>query len=178
MRLKGVKKQPRVYGPTLMLHVLKAAASQCLPVGFYGSVPEVLKSLVNRMRLRFPSLQIVYTCSPPFRPMTAQEDAEIIRAVRTAGVRILFVGLGCPRQERWIDAHRGKIAAVMIGVGAAFDFHAGFKRQAPAWMQARGLEWLFRLLQEPRRLWKRYLFKNSRFVALALADLFHLSGKQ
>jgi N-acetylglucosaminyldiphosphoundecaprenol N-acetyl-beta-D-mannosaminyltransferase len=140
-------------------------------VGFFGSTPEVLGVLTARMQQRFPGLKVSYTFSPPFRPLTVREDAEIIKDIRDSGVRILFVGLGCPKQERWVDAHRETVKAVMVAVGAAFDFHAGIKCQAPAWMQRAGLEWLFRLLHEPGRLWKRYLHNNPRFIILALREL-------
>lgn len=171
LRLKGNRRQERVYGPTLMLHVLDAAAGAGIPVGFFGGRPEVLEALTARMQARFPALRVVYAFSPPFRPLTDEEDEQVVAAIRASGARILFVGLGCPKQERWMDAHRERIPAVMLAVGAAFDFHAGAKRQAPAWMQRRGLEWLFRLFQEPGRLWKRYLYTNPRFIFLAAGDL-------
>lgn len=177
MRLKGQKDQQRVYGPTLMLHVLEAAARENIPVGFYGGKPEVLETLVSKMQARYAGLNVAYSCSPPFGELSRDEDAEIIRKINLSGTRILFVGLGCPKQEIWMAEHRGKVNAVMLGVGAAFDFHAGVKPQAPVWMQRLGLEWLFRLLTEPRRLWKRYLYHNPRFVILAIADLLGLSQK-
>ncbi len=171
LRLKGYPEQQRVYGPTLMLHVLEAAARENVPVGFYGSSPEVLQSLFANIQDRFPNLKIDYFFSPPFREISEKEDFEIVKDINTSSVRILFIGLGCPKQERWMAEHRGKIKAVMIGVGAAFDFHAGVKPQAPLWMQKIGLEWLFRLSTEPRRLWRRYLYHNPRFVFLAILDL-------
>jgi N-acetylglucosaminyldiphosphoundecaprenol N-acetyl-beta-D-mannosaminyltransferase len=174
MRLKGQKDQQRVYGPTLMLHVLEAAAREAVPVGFYGSSPEVLQSLSARLQAQFPNLKIVYSFSPPFREINQEEDGQIIENIHTSGACILFVGLGCPKQENWMAEHRGKINAVMLGVGAAFDFHAGVKSQAPSWMQKIGLEWLYRLVTEPRRLWRRYLYHNPRFVFLAILDLFGL----
>ncbi len=171
LRLKGHPDQQRVYGPTLMLHVLEAAARENVTVGFYGSSPEVLQSLLPRMRERFPGLQMVYSFSPPFQEMSQEEDEEIVKRINASSARILFVGLGCPKQEKWMADHRGKINAVMLGVGAAFDFHAGLKSQAPAWMQKIGLEWFYRLVTEPRRLWRRYLYHNPRFVFLAVLDL-------
>jgi len=113
----------------------------------------------------------VYSEAPPFRPLSPAEDEEVVRAVRTSGARILFVGLGCPKQERWIASHRGRINAVMLGVGAAFEFLAKTKPQAPGWMQASGLEWAFRFATEPRRLWKRYAKHNPRFVILMLLQV-------
>ena len=174
MRAKGHHRQSRVYGPTLMLHVLEAAARENLPVGFYGSKPEALDALIKRMQARYESLRVVFSCSPPFREMSQEEDLEIIEQINQSGAKILFVGLGCPKQEIWMAEHCGKVRAVMIGVGAAFDFHAGIKPQAPPWMQKFGLEWLFRLFTEPHRLWKRYLYHNPRFLVLAVADLLGL----
>jgi N-acetylglucosaminyldiphosphoundecaprenol N-acetyl-beta-D-mannosaminyltransferase len=174
MRLKGVRGQQRVYGPTLMLHVLESAVREKIPVGFYGGTPQVLDQLIKRMQSRYDGLNVSFSYSPPFRIMTPEEDAALTEQIERSGTRILFVGLGCPRQEIWMAGHRGKINAVMIGVGAAFDFHAGAKAQAPRWMQRLGLEWLFRLLSEPGRLWKRYLYHNPRFVVLAIADLLGL----
>lgn len=171
MRLKGQRNQQRVYGPTLMLNVLAMAARENIPVGFYGGAPHVLDTLVERMKERFNGLNVVYSYSPPFRELSPQEKEEVVGNIDRSGVRILFVGLGCPKQEIWMAEHRGKVHAVMLGVGAAFDFHSGVKSQAPSWMQSLGLEWLFRLLTEPRRLWKRYLYHNSRFIFLAIADL-------
>ncbi len=171
LRLKGHRTQQRVYGPTLMLHVLKMAEHENIPVGFYGGEPDVLELLVKRMQDRFPKLNVAYAFSPPFRTLSPDEDDEICQAIRKSGLRILFVGLGCPKQERWMAEHSDRVSAVMIGVGVAFDFHAGAINQAPAWMQQMGLEWFYRFSQEPVRLWKRYLILNPRFVMLALADL-------
>lgn len=178
MRLKGQRAQQRVYGPTLMLHVLEAAAREDLPVGFYGSSPLVLQSLSERMSQRFPGLKIAYSFSPPYSGMGNSEDQSIVEEINASGARILFIGLGCPKQEIWMAEHRGKINAVMLGVGAAFDFHAGVKPQAPAWLQRLGLEWLFRLLTEPRRLWRRYLIHNYRFAFLAMKDLLQYAARR
>ena len=177
MRLKGERAQQRVYGPTLMLCVLEAAAQHGVPVGFYGGRPDVLRSLVKRMQERFDGLNAAFAVSPPFAAMSNKEDADLVEQINRSGIRILFVGLGCPKQEIWMAQHRGRVNAVMLGVGAAFDFHAGVKPQAPPWMQGIGLEWLFRLSTEPGRLWKRYLYHNPRFVALAIADLLGLMRK-
>lgn len=174
IRLKGQRNQSRVYGPTLMLHILEAAAREIIPVGFYGSQPDVLEELIKHMQMRYEGLKIAYSFSPPFRELSPKEDLAIIEQVNQSGTRILFIGLGCPKQEYWMAEHRGKVNAVMIGVGAAFDFHAGVKPQAPVWMQRIGLEWLFRLANEPRRLWRRYLYHNPRFMVLAIADLLGL----
>jgi len=172
MRRLGAPGQERVYGPQLMIKLIEASAQNSIPIGFYGSSPQVLENLVNRIKKDYHSIEIAYSFSPPFRPLSDEEEARIVNEINSAGVRILFVGLGCPKQERWMAQHRGKICAIMIGVGAAFDFYAGAKPQAPVWMQKRGVEWLYRLLQEPRRLWKRYLYHNPRFLVLAIYQLF------
>jgi len=174
MRLLGKKDQERVYGPELTLRVLKAAVEEGIPVGFYGSSPEVLENLVSNVKRRYTGLRVVYAYSPPYRELSAQEEEEVVRSIRESRAKILFVGLGCPKQERWMANHKGKIDAVMVGVGAAFDFHAGHVRQAPPWMQRMGLEWLFRLIMEPGRLWKRYVKHNPRFLALAALQLIGL----
>ena len=172
LRSRGFKNQERVYGPTLMLKVLEQAEVESIPVGFYGGKPEVLDALVAKMRGLFPHLNVVYTKSPWFGEIPNAEDQSTVNQITQSGVRILFVGLGCPKQENWMHAHRGLVKAVMIGVGAAFDFHAGTLKQAPPWMQKSGLEWLFRLSREPARLWKRYLLLNPRFVILSLVEQF------
>jgi N-acetylglucosaminyldiphosphoundecaprenol N-acetyl-beta-D-mannosaminyltransferase len=171
LRRLGIRDAERVYGPDLMPSVLEAAARSGVPVGLYGGSAEVLARLVERLTARFPSLNIAYSESPPFREPTPDEDLRTVNALAGAGVRILFVGLSTPKQERWMYSHRGRVDAVMLGVGAAFDFLAGAKPQAPRWMQRRGLEWLFRLTTEPRRLWRRYLGQNPRFAILALAQV-------
>jgi len=164
LRALGLPEASRVYGPTLLPHVRERAAHYGLPVGFYGGTPEVLARLQERLRAELPRLRIAFAHAPPFRAATRAEDADVVAAIEDAGVRILFVGLGCPKQERWMSAHRDRLGCTMVGVGAAFDFLAGTKPQAPAWMQDRGLEWLFRLASEPRRLWRRYLWHNPRFL--------------
>jgi N-acetylglucosaminyldiphosphoundecaprenol N-acetyl-beta-D-mannosaminyltransferase len=174
MRLRGVRRQERVYGPTLMMKVIDAAARQGVPVGLYGSTPQALGLLIESLRDKCPGLTVAYSFSPPFGPLSPDEDRQVVEDLNRSGARILFVGLGCPKQERWMAEHRDRIDAVMIGVGAAFDFHAGRISQAPRWIQTLGLEWLFRLAVEPRRLWRRYLYHNPRFVILAIADLLGL----
>ena len=166
LRLFGVAGATRVYGPTLTVHVLERAALVGVPVGFYGASPEVVARMLDVCQQRFAELRVAYAHSPPFRQLTAEEDGEVVREINRSGARILFVGLGCPKQERWMASHKDSVNAVMLGVGAAFDFLAGVKPQAPAWMQRVGLEWLFRLATEPRRLWWRYAYHNPRFVAL------------
>lgn len=171
LRKLGHLYQERVYGPELTSRVCAEAARRGVPVGFYGGYPEALEALVRNLRASFPGLRVVYAYSPPFRPLTPEEDERVTEEINASGTRILFVGLGCPKQERWMAEHKGRVRAVMLGVGAAFDFHAGRVRQAPAWMQKIGLEWLFRLSQEPKRLWRRYLRHNPRFLLLAFLEL-------
>lgn len=167
LRGLGCTKQPRVYGPELTLHVCEAAAQAGVPVGLYGGSEATLARLVQELTLRYPGLKIVYSHSPPFRKLTSVEETDILKAIRASGCRILFVGLGCPKQEQWMAHQRGNIPAVMLGVGAAFDFISGQKPRPFRWMQRMGLEWLFRWCTEPRRLFYRYAYHNPRFVALA-----------
>ena len=171
LRLLGVRRATRVYGPTLTPMVAALAARAKIPVGFYGGTPEVLERLHANLLRDLPDLDIVYSWPPPFRALTKEEEDGVARDIRASGARIVFVGLGTPKQEQWMVRHRGSLDAVMLGVGAAFDFIAGQKRQAPRWMQERGLEWLFRLVTEPKRLWRRYLYSNPRFVGLFAAQL-------
>lgn len=171
LRRLGYPEQQRVYGPDLTLYVAREAAASAVPVGLYGSSPETLRDFQQFLAREFPGIQVKYAYSPPFRELTADEDARVVDEIASSGVRILFVGLGCPKQERWMAAHIHRLDVVMLGVGVAFDFHAGKKAQAPGWMQRIGLEWLFRLLTEPRRLWYRYLYHNPRFIFLAMLQL-------
>jgi len=167
LRAIGIADASRVYGPDLTLSLLQAANEKHLAVGFYGGSPEALEGFLAAVRRHFPNVNVVYAYSPPFRSLSLQEDAKVVRDICSSGVRILFVGLGCPKQEQWVSTHRGSIPAVMIGVGAAFDFLSGAKPQAPKWMQRNGLEWLFRFATEPRRLFWRYTRQNPRFVFFA-----------
>jgi len=164
LRRLGVAGATRVYGPSLLPTVCARAEARGIPIGLYGGVPEVLDALRTELRRRFPQLLIPFAWSPPFRKLAPEEEGGIREAIAASGVRILFVGLGCPRQEQWMAAQREALSCVLVGVGAAFDFLAGAKAQAPAWIQDAGLEWLFRLASEPRRLWRRYLVGNSRFL--------------
>jgi N-acetylglucosaminyldiphosphoundecaprenol N-acetyl-beta-D-mannosaminyltransferase len=164
LRLLGIKGAERVYGPALTPAVCKEASKRGIPVGFYGGSEAVLKRMIENLRSRFPGLKVAYAFSPPFRRLTDEEDKRVVYEINSSGARILFVGLGCPKQEWWMAEHVDRVRAVMIGVGAAFDFIAGVKPQAPSWMQNMGLEWFFRLITEPRRLWKRYLYHGPRFV--------------
>jgi len=170
LRLLGVPGASRVYGPDLTPLVCEEAARRGVPVGFYGGQDDVLDDLEVTLTQRYPGLRIAYRWSPPFRPLTAEEEAKVTDDLVRSGARVLFVGLGTPKQERWMADHKG-LPMVMLGVGAAFDFLSGRKRQAPRALQGLGLEWLYRLVREPRRLWRRYLYRNPRFVALFAAQL-------
>jgi N-acetylglucosaminyldiphosphoundecaprenol N-acetyl-beta-D-mannosaminyltransferase len=178
LRLLGQGDATRVYGPDLTPILLESAAAAQIPVGFYGGSPEVLGKLIEVVRRRFGGVQIAYSYSPPFRPLSAEEDRGVVEEINRSGARILFVGLNTPKQDYWMAAHKGRVQAVMVGVGAAFDFLAGTKSQAPRWMMRHGLEWLFRLATEPRRLWKRYLKHNPRFVVLFALQLLGLKPRQ
>ena len=175
MSLCQRRKQCQIRGPALTMKLLEVASKQVLKVGFYGASPETLENLVNNLQQMFPRLDIAFAYSPPFRAPTAEENGQVAEKVNNAGVQILFVGLGCPKQEIWMASQKGKVHAVMIGVGQAFDIHAGTLAEAPGWMQTLGMEWFFRFICEPRRLWKRYLKNNPRFVVLAMRQL--LRGK-
>ena len=165
MNLLGARElKDRVYGPTLTLKVCEQAAANELPVFLYGSTAEVLERLSRNLKTKVPGLVIAGMQADRFRDATPEEDELDIRAISASGARIVLVGRGCPRQEKWVAAHLGKIHAPMIAVGAAFDFHAGTLPQAPRILQDYGLEWLFRLIQEPKRLWRRYLILNPLFV--------------
>ena len=171
----GKQPQERVSGPDLTWALLGRCEQEALPVYFFGSSRETLGLLAERLVSAFPKLKVAGYEAPPFRPITAAEDAESIERINASGAGLVFVGLGCPKQEHWMLAHRGKVHAVMLGVGAAFDFHAGTVSRAPDWMRANGLEWLHRLVSEPRRLWKRYLVTNTLFIAGAARQL--LTGR-
>jgi N-acetylglucosaminyldiphosphoundecaprenol N-acetyl-beta-D-mannosaminyltransferase len=177
-RLQGNEGARQVRGPSLMPMLMKHAETENLRVGLLGGRPEVLEAIVNRAAKEFPRLNVAYKTSPPFRPLTEQENVDIAEAINATGVQILFVGLGCPKQERWMATNRDKINAVMIGVGAAFDLYAGNIREAPAVMSKLGLEWMFRLMQEPRRLFSRYLLVNPRFVWLATRQLIRSQNRE
>ncbi|WP_019587696.1 WecB/TagA/CpsF family glycosyltransferase, partial [Deinococcus apachensis] len=171
LKLLGVRDAERVYGPTLTLHVCEAAAKAGVPIGLYGGTPESLGDFRAFLERQFPGIQVACTIAPPFRPLTPEEDAEDVRQILASGARILFVGIGCPKQEWWMYRHRDRLPLTMLGVGAAFDFHSGRVRQAPGAMQRLGLEWLFRLAMEPRRLWKRYARQNPRFLLMFARQL-------
>jgi N-acetylglucosaminyldiphosphoundecaprenol N-acetyl-beta-D-mannosaminyltransferase len=172
LRTLGATEQQRVYGPTLMLHLCESAAKKGHRVFLYGGRQECLNDLRVRLEQRFPGLQIVGSFSPPFRPLTHEENESVRDRIRESRADLVFVGISTPKQERWMYENREALpGVVMIGVGAAFDFHAGRVRQAPAWIQRNGLEWLFRLVMEPARLWRRYLLVTPRFLPLWVLQL-------
>ena len=166
LRSLGVRDANQVRGADLTARVVELAAREGIPIGLYGGTPDLLETFARILERRYPGVRVVCRIAPPFRPLTPEEDEAVTGEILSSGARILFVGIGCPKQERWMEAHKERIPAVMLGVGAAFDFHTGRVRQAPGWMQVAGLEWLFRLLMDPRRLWKRYARHNPRFVLL------------
>ena len=171
LRKLGFPKQQRINGPDLMWTYCEKAEKTGQKIFFYGSTNDVLSKLETQLRKHFPKLQIAGMHSPPFRELTEAENSEIDNMLNASKANIIFVGLGCPRQERWMFEHRGKINAVMLGVGAAFNYHAGTIKRAPIWMQNNGLEWLHRLAADPLRLWKRYLFSNPIFIIAITAQL-------
>ncbi len=171
-RLRGFAAAQRVYGPDLMLAVCRASAPQGLRHYFYGGAPGVPKQLGSALAGRFPGLRVAGAHSPPFRDLSESELREVAHRINASTPDILWVGLSTPKQERWIAAVRHLLQVpIAVTVGAAFDFHTGRLRQAPAWVQRAGLEWAFRLAVEPRRLWRRYSRNNPRFVALAARQL-------
>jgi exopolysaccharide biosynthesis WecB/TagA/CpsF family protein len=161
----------RVYGPELMIRLCRHAAKHGIKVYLYGSTREVVEALTENLSAQLPHLEIVGAEPSLFRPLTAHEDKQLVRRINDSGAGLLFVGLGCPRQEIFAAEHRHTIKAVQMCVGAAFDFHAGNKSMAPRWLQDHGLEWLYRLTQEPGRLWRRYLFTNTTFCLLCMRRL-------
>jgi N-acetylglucosaminyldiphosphoundecaprenol N-acetyl-beta-D-mannosaminyltransferase len=163
----GHARATRVYGPDLMARFCEHAATTGTSMYLYGGrTPAALELLETRLRARFPGLTIAGGFSPPFRELSAQEEQDAIAAIDASGAQVVWVGTGQPKQEKWMLAMRPRLAApLLVGVGAAFDFHAGLVQQAPGWMQRNGLEWAYRLAREPRRLWRRYARYNPRFVA-------------
>ena len=177
MRLLGVQRQTRVYGPFLMRHCLRRAVDQNLSIGLLGGAPDVLDKLIYNLRKEFSTLRIVYNYSPPYRALSFEESLGIKTDIAAASPDILFVGLGCPKQERWMAEHAMSLNTVMIGVGAAFDFYAGTLEMAPPVLQRFGLEWAFRLAKEPKRLLGRYAKHNPRFMVAFLRQLVSRKGR-
>lgn len=172
--LYNVNLADRVYGPTLTLKVCAQAAQEKLPIYLYGSRTEVLQMLIQRLQTQFPNLIIAGAQPSQFRQITREEQLAIATTIANSGATMVFVGLGCPRQEVWAYEHRHLLSMPILAVGAAFDFHAGTLPQAPAKLQRLGLEWAFRLVQEPRRLWRRYMLLNPLYLALFAMQFFRL----
>lgn len=171
LRREGFSEQQRINGPDLTWRYLQVAEQLGQSVFFYGSTQDTLDRLMVTIKDSFPKLKIVGMESPPYRELSAEEDQAYVDQINQSGANVLFVGLGCPKQEAWMAAHRGRIKAVMLGVGAAFDYHAGTIQRAPVWMQKIGMEWFHRLLSEPRRLFKRYTVTNSIFIYRMIKNL-------
>jgi N-acetylglucosaminyldiphosphoundecaprenol N-acetyl-beta-D-mannosaminyltransferase len=171
LRKLGFAGQARINGPDLMWRYCARAAETGQPMFLYGGSAGTLELLQLRLLEQFPGLQFAGAYSPPFRPLTTAEDAAVVERINASGASVVWVSLGCPKQELWMAAHRGRIHAVMVGVGAAFEYHAGTLPRAPLWMQNAGLEWLHRVVSEPRRLWRRYLVTNTLFVWGAFRQL-------
>jgi N-acetylglucosaminyldiphosphoundecaprenol N-acetyl-beta-D-mannosaminyltransferase len=172
VRRLGYSAQRRISGPDLMWRYLAEAENLGQVVYFFGSTEPTLQKLRIAIQREFPSLVIGGAYSPPFRDATVEEDEAQVAAINRSGAHVVFVGLGCPKQEHWMAEHRGRVNAVMLGVGAAFDFHAGTVKRAPLWFQKYGMEWLYRLLSEPRRLFRRYLVTNTLFMLGISRQLF------
>lgn len=164
LRRFGCAVQERINGPDLMWKYLAEAERLGQSVFFYGSTQKTLSRLQKRLAANFPRLQVSGMHSPPFRSLSEEEDEAEVNMINRSGANVVFVGLGCPKQEKWMAAHRGRVNAVMIGVGAAFDYHSGTVKRAPLWWQRNGLEWLYRLGSDPQRLLKRYMVTNTLFV--------------
>ncbi|TCS37164.1 WecB/TagA/CpsF family glycosyltransferase [Reinekea marinisedimentorum] len=164
-KLLGQKQADQVRGQDIMNALCALSGEENLKIGFYGgSSDSVLKQVEGNLKASYPGINITYAYSPPFRALTADEDNEVVATINSSEVDVLFVGIGCPKQEIWMAEHKEKLNCVMLGVGAAFDFIAGNKKHAPRWIQKIGFEWLFRLLSEPKRLWKRYFKHNPRYI--------------
>ena len=176
MRLLGVKKQSRVYGPDLMLAWCDRAAKTSIPIYLYGGTETMLAKLQHNLKQQFPGLIIAGSYSPPFRALTPEEEQKDIDRIHATDAKVVFVALGCPKQEYWMARVQGKLKAVAIGVGAAFSFHSGEVSQAPRWMMKIGIEWLYRLVTEPKRLWRRYLINNPVFLLLFTLQLLKKSS--
>ena len=171
-RLRGYKEAEQVAGPDLMPATWKASEDKEISHYFYGSTQETIGALDRNLRAKYPRLKIAGMESPPFRPLTKEEDEAAVKRINDSGAAIVWVGLGAPKQEQWMYEHQNRINALMLGVGAGFDFHAGTVKRAPGWMRRHYLEWLYRLWQDPRRLWKRYVGTNGRFILLSVKDTF------
>lgn len=171
-RLHGAREANRVCGPDVMLALMDRGREQGLRHYFYGGADGVPEELARRLTDRFPGIKVVGTYSPPFRQLSAEEDADVVRRINQSEPDVVWIGLGSPKQEFWVAEHQGRLhAPLLLAVGAAFDFHSGTINRAPRVMQRAGLEWLYRLASEPRRLWRRYTVTNLKFAWLVATDL-------
>jgi N-acetylglucosaminyldiphosphoundecaprenol N-acetyl-beta-D-mannosaminyltransferase len=177
LRHLGYPNQERINGPDMMWKYCAVAAERGQSVFLYGNTPGTLKALQEKLKAAFPSLVIAGSLAPPFRELTTAEDADVVARINCSKPSVVFISLGFPKQELWMAAHRGRVNAVMIGVGMAFNYHAGTMRRAPAYLQKAGLEWLHRLCSEPRRLWRRYLVCNTLFVLGAMQQILLRRGQ-
>lgn len=161
---RGYKNMQRTTGPGYMGEIFKISSEKGYKHYFYGSTEDTLEKLSNSLNKTYPGIEIVGMYSPPFRPLTEEEDREVIKQINKASPDFLWIGLGAPKQECWMAEHQGKVAGFMVGVGAGFDYYAGNIKRAPKWMQDSNLEWLYRLLQDPKRLFRRYWHTNTKFL--------------
>ena len=169
-RRRGYKQAQRVTGPDLMLELFAVSREKGYRHYFYGATEETLQSMRKVIERDYPGMEIAGMYAPPFRTLTPQEDAEIIEKINNSRPDFIWIGLGAPKQEEWMYQHMGQLQGVLIGVGAGFDYLAGYIKRAPHWMQKMSLEWLYRLLQDPRRLWRRYFTSNVKFICLTRMD--------
>jgi N-acetylglucosaminyldiphosphoundecaprenol N-acetyl-beta-D-mannosaminyltransferase len=165
-RKRGYQNMARTTGPSLMGEIFKISAEKGYRHYFYGSTEETLEKLMRNLKENYPDIEIAGVYSPPFRPMTEKEEEAIIKLINDTKSDFVWVGLGAPKQERWMAAHQGRVNGLMIGIGAGFDYYAENISRAPEWMQKSNLEWLYRLMQDPKRLFKRYLYTNTKFLWL------------
>ena len=163
-RRRGFSEMRRTTGPDYMKEILKISNKEGYRHFFYGSTEETLKKLQRTLKRSYSDVQVAGMFSPPFRTLSAKEDEEVVRMINESNADFVWIGLGAPKQECWMAEHQGKIKGFMIGVGAAFDYEAGNIDRAPMWMQKANLEWLYRFLQEPKRLFKRYFYTNTKFI--------------
>lgn len=169
-RRKGYKQAQRVTGPDLMLELFAISKEKGYRHYFYGATEETLQSMKGVLERDYPGIQIAGMYAPPFRALTPQEDAQVVAKINESKPDFIWIGLGAPKQEEWMYQHMGQLQGVLIGVGAGFDYLAGYIKRAPRWMQRMSLEWLYRLLQDPKRLWRRYFTSNVKFICLTRMD--------
>lgn len=178
-RLRGFPLKQRADGPGLMLKAMDVSTEKEWRHYFYGGTPQTLELILQRLQKCWPHVQVAGSYAPPFRPLTTEEDNDVTAKINSSRADVLWVGLGCPKQEIWMWEHRNRLnVPVMLGVGQAFDLLAKVKNRAPKWMCNSGLEWFYRIVTEPRRLWKRYLVNNSRFLGLVLAEEIKLKARK